>query len=69
MRSGFDPLTGLNWNNGQVIRNDSIGIKITETIGGDDVSDYAKFSLSEVSNIRLNTTGAISLRHGFATPR
>lgn len=57
---GIDPLTGLNWNNGQVIRNDSIGIKITETIGGDDFSDYAKFSLSEVSNIRLNTTGAIA---------
>jgi hypothetical protein len=64
---GIDPLTGLNWNNGQVIRNDSIGIKITETIGGDDFSDYAKFSLSEASNIRLNTQGAISLRHGFAT--
>jgi hypothetical protein len=57
---GIDPLTGLNWNNGQVVRNDSIGIKITETIGGDDVSDYAKFSLSEASNIRLNTTGAIA---------
>lgn len=57
---GIDPLTGLNWNNGQVIRNDSIGIKITETIGGEDVSDYAKFSLSEASNIRLNTTGAIA---------
>jgi hypothetical protein len=57
---GIDPLTGLNWNNGQVIRNDSIGIKITETIGGDDFSDYAKFSLNEVSNIRLKTTGAIA---------
>lgn len=57
---GIDPLTGLNWNNGQVIRNDSIGIKITETIGGDDFSDYAKFSLLEASNIRLNTTGAIA---------
>jgi hypothetical protein len=57
---GIDPLTGLNWNNGQVVRNDSIGIKITETIGGDDVSDYAKFSLSEASSIRLNTQGAIA---------
>lgn len=57
---GIDPLTGLNWNNGQVVRNDSMEIKITETIGGDDFSDYAKFSLSEASNIRLNTTGAIA---------
>jgi hypothetical protein len=57
---GIDPLTGLNWNNGQVVRNDLMGIKITETIGGDDFSDYAKFSLSEASNIRLNTTGAIA---------
>jgi hypothetical protein len=57
---GIDPLTGLNWNNGQVVRNDSMEIKITETIGGDDFSDYAKFSLLEASNIRLNTTGAIA---------
>lgn len=37
-----------------------IGISITETIGGDDVSDYAKFSLNESSKIRLDTIGAIS---------
>jgi hypothetical protein len=56
----IDPLTGLSWNNGQVTRSDStIGIKITETIGGDDVSDYAKFSINEASEIRLNTIGAI----------
>jgi hypothetical protein len=53
---GIDPLTGLSWNNGRVTRSDStIGIKITETIGGDDVSDYAKFSLNEASKIKLQT--------------
>jgi hypothetical protein len=57
----IDSLTGLNWNNGQVTRLDSlIGIKITEFIGGDDVSDYAKFTLSESSNIKLQTYNAIA---------
>jgi hypothetical protein len=58
---GIDPLTGLSWNNGQVTRSDSsIGINITEAIGDDDVSDYCKFSLSTVSDIRVNTQGAIA---------
>ncbi|MEY2831458.1 MAG: hypothetical protein RLZZ574_716 [Cyanobacteriota bacterium] len=57
----IDSLTGLNWNNGQVTRSDSlIGIKITEAIGGDDVSDYAKFSLSATSDIKLETNNAIA---------
>jgi hypothetical protein len=57
----IDSLTGLSWNNGQVTHSDSlVGIKITESIGGDDVSDYAKFSLSATSDIRLETNNAIA---------
>lgn len=55
----IDRLTGLEWNEGIVDRAAS-SFRITESIGGDDVSDYARFSLSKAATVRIETEGAIA---------
>ena len=53
------PTTNLSWNNG-VVSSGGNGIRISETIGGDDVSDYAKFQLTKDTTITLTTRDAIA---------
>lgn len=55
-----DALTGVSWNEGIVGSSTAPGIYITETIGGDDVSDYAKFSITRVTTVKVETDGAIA---------
>lgn len=54
-----DPLTGLSYNQGKLTSLDTPGITILETIGGDDVADYAKFSLKNPESIHIDTQNAI----------
>ncbi len=55
-----DALTGVDWTNGVVSPSESAGITINETIGGDDVSDYAKFNVTKTANVQIETSGAIA---------
>jgi hypothetical protein len=56
----IDKLTGANWSNGQVENLNVPQIGIVETIGGDDVTDWVKFSLKKGATINLTTDGAIA---------
>lgn len=56
----IDKLTGANWSNGRVESLDVPQIGIVETIGGDDVTDWVKFSLKKGATINLTTDGAIA---------
>ncbi len=56
----IDKLTGVNWYNGKVENLEVPQIGIVETIGGDDVTDWVKFSLKKGATINLTTDGAIA---------
>lgn len=56
----IDRLTSLDWNEGIVGKAAASGIRITESIGGDDVSDYARFNLSKAATVRIETEEAIA---------
>ncbi|MCM0594581.1 MAG: hypothetical protein ACIWVG_04565 [Gloeotrichia echinulata HAB0833] len=53
------PTTNLNWNDG-IVSSSGNGIRISESIGGDDVSDYSKFQLTKDTTITLTTRDAIA---------
>lgn len=55
----LDPTTGLQWNEGIVSAQPSAGISIREGIGGDDVSDWVKFSVTKTRTVQIQTGGAI----------
>jgi hypothetical protein len=55
----IDKLTGANWSNGKVDNLTAPQIGIEENIGGDDVTDWVKFSLKKGATINLTTDGAI----------
>lgn len=53
--------TNLGWNDGVISSGgNGNGIRISETIGGDDVSDYATFQLTKNTTITLTTKDAIA---------
>lgn len=51
--------TGKSWNQGDLSKTDTPGIYIEETIGGDEVTDYASFKLDKPTLILVETEGAI----------
>lgn len=56
----IDQLTGLRVHHGIVGLTRNHKVKITESIGGDDVSDYVRFSLKSQQTLKIKTTGAIA---------
>jgi hypothetical protein len=56
----LDSLTNIVWDNGQLELRPGEGIiTIRETIGGDEVSDYASFVLHRAGTVQIQTLGAI----------
>lgn len=54
----FNNLTtrfGKYWNQGNFSKIDTPGIYIKETIGGDDVTDYASFKLNKATLVLIET--------------
>ena len=61
LRSGesVDILTGADWNEGIVTRNRTEVSSIFETIGGDDITDWARFKVNFPVQASLMTQDAI----------
>ena len=55
-----DILTGADWNEGIVNNNRTATSTINETIGGDDVTDWAKFKVNVAVRVNLDTDNAIA---------
>ena len=55
-----DILTGADWNEGIVNNNSTATSTINETIGGDDVADWARFKVNVAVQVSLVTENAIA---------
>ena len=54
-----DIVTGADWNEGDVSKNRTEVSSIIETIGGDDITDWARFKVNVPVEARLMTQDAI----------
>lgn len=55
-----DILTGADWNEGTATKNSTEVSSITETIGGDDITDWARFKVNVPVQASLMTHDAIA---------
>ena len=55
-----DSITGADWNEGIVSNNSTATSTINETIGGDDVTDWARFKVNVAVQVNLVTENAIA---------
>lgn len=55
-----DILTGADWNEGATSKNRSGVSTITESIGGDDITDWARFRVNVPVQVNLVTDSAIA---------
>ncbi len=55
-----DILTGADWNEGATSKNRSGVSTISESIGGDDITDWARFRVSVPVQVNLVTVNAIA---------
>ena len=55
-----DILTGADWNEGATSKNRTGVSTITESIGGDDITDWARFKVSVPVQVNLITDNAIA---------
>jgi hypothetical protein len=55
-----DILTGADWNEGDVSKNRTGVSTISETIGGDDITDLARFKVNFPVQVNLVTNNAIA---------
>jgi hypothetical protein len=58
-RESVDILTGADWNEGIASKNRTEVSSISETIGGDDITDGARFKVNVPVQASLMTQGAI----------
>ncbi len=58
-RESVDILTGADWNEGIVTKNNTGISSISETIGGDDITDWARFKVNVPVQASLMTQDAI----------
>jgi len=58
-RESVDILTGADWNEGVASKNNTGVSSISETIGGDDITDWARFKVNVPVQASLMTQDAI----------
>lgn len=58
--ANVDILTGADWNEGDVSKNRTGISSISESIGGDDITDWARFKVNFPVSVNLVTNNAIA---------